>query len=59
MCQQTMSSQKCATALAEQHWKKKYDDLMLAYIKLEEKNYALKASVDLLKDVALENGKAG
>ena len=41
------------------YWKRRYEDLLEAYIKLEEKNYALRTSVDLLKDVALENGKAG
>lgn len=40
------------------YWKRRYEDLLEAYIKLEEKVYALKVSVDLLKDVALENGKA-
>jgi len=45
-------------AAAQAYWKEKYDDLLSKYIKLEEKVYALKASVDLLKDVALESGQA-
>lgn len=42
-----------------EYWKHKYDELMSRYIKLEETLYALRTSVALLKDVALENGKAG